>query len=83
MASGSGNKSARKQPGGRLEENKGMRRELGACSMLSFQKQQSMQTSSSSYSTEYNGSFKITAVCSLQRSNQAISKGLLNSSNKS
>lgn len=75
--------SARKQHIGRLRENKGMCRELGACSTLSFQKQQSMQTSSDSYSTEYNGSFKITVVCSLQRSNQAISRGLLNSSSKS
>lgn len=75
--------SARKWHVGRLRENKGMCREPGACSMLSFQKQQSMQTSNDSYSTEYNGSFKITVVCSLQRSNQAISRGLLNSSNKS
>lgn len=79
MASGSGNS----EPGSREIKDKGMCREPGACSMLSFQKHQSMPTSSDSYSTQYNGSFKTTLPYSLQRSNQGTTRGLQNSSNQS
>jgi len=71
-----------KQSGHGSGEIKGKQKgcaEPGACSVLGFQKHHSTQTSRDSYSIQHNVSFKIAVFCSLQGSNQAISRATLNS----